>query len=453
MLRRVQNDAPAVVRVGDDVFLDTYKHLIDHPAYLHFLWGGRDSGKSTFIAQLLILECLRSDYFRCILVKKTFESIKDAQWQTIKDVVDDWGLQEFFQFTENPLMIKCINGNRFIARGCDKPEKLKSIKDPTVAWYEEGNQLTEDDFITVSTTLRSNKKKVVQYFSFNPEVKGNYRDHWMWRYFRDHVPQGILTFENEVHMPVGDGSITISYTSTHSTYHDNPYCTDERRAMLESLKEISPYYYQTFTLGKWGNREVKSRFAFAFDRDKHIAHPVLDVAEIVWVSFDFNVNPITASVYQHYDGILRVLDCIKLANSDIYALCNHIRAKYGHCTLMITGDATGRNRSAITKGNLHYYQVIQQELQLGMQQIHVPTVNPPLAKSGLLVNAVLSRYRVEVHEQNAYHLVYDFENVEQLADGTIKKGDRSDPTQQADALDTFRYFCEVEMKQYIAIDF
>ena len=223
--------------------------------------------------------------------------------------------------------------------------------------------------------------------------------------------------------------------------------------MLESLKEISPYYYQTFTLGKWGNREVKSRFAFAFDRDKHIAHPVLDVAEIVWVSFDFNVNPITASVYQHYDGILRVLDCIKLANSDIYALCNHIRAKYGHCTLMITGDATGRNRSAITKGNLHYYQVIQQELQLGMQQIHVPTVNPPLAKSGLLVNAVLSRYRVEVHEQNAYHLVYDFENVEQLADGTIKKGDRSDPTQQADALDTFRYFCEVEMKQYIAIDF
>jgi hypothetical protein len=347
-----------------------------------------------------------------------------------------------------------VNGNKFIARGCDKPEKLKSIKDPTVAWYEEGNQLSLDDFITVSTTLRSNRQAVKQFFSFNPEVRGNYREHWMWEYFKEHCSRGISSFEHTIQMEMPDGkeSISIQYTSTHTTYHDNKFVSKERKALLESLRFSSPYYYLTFTLGKWGNREVKQRFAFAFDRSKHIGHPVLDPMELVWISFDFNVNPICCSAHQHYDGKLRTLCCIKLADSDIYKLCEVIRAKYGHCTLKITGDATGKARSALTKGNRHYYQIIQQELGLGDMQIEVPTANPPLEKSGLLVNAVLARYPYEVHEHDASALVYDFENVEQDADGKIKKHDRSDPAQQADAIDTFRYLLEVEMKQYVNID-
>lgn len=453
MLARRQKDEPITIQVAESTFLPCYRHLLAHPAYLHFLWGGRDSGKSTFIAQLLLLECLSSDYFRCILVKKTFESIKDAQWQTLKDIADEWGISHLFRFTESPLQITCINGNKFIARGCDKPEKLKSIKDPTVAWYEEGNQLSLDDFITVSTTLRSNKKAVKQYFSFNPEVKGNYRDHWMWEYFKDHCSKGINTFEHTIQMEMPDGeSISISYTSTHTTYHDNKHVSSERKALLESLRFSSPYYYQTFTLGKWGNREVKQRFAFAFDRNKHLGHPVLDPMELVWISFDFNVNPICCSAHQHYDGMLRTLSCIKLADSDIFKLCEVIRARYGHCTMKITGDATGKARSALTKGNRHYYQIIQQELGIGDMQIEVPTVNPPLERSGLLVNAVLARYPYTVHEHDASALVYDFENVEQDADGKIRKQDRSDPAQQADAIDTFRYLLEVEMKQYVNID-
>jgi len=470
MLARRKKSEPITIKVGRDAFLPCYRHLIDHPAYLHFLWGGRDSGKSTFIAQILLLECLRSRYFRCILVKKTFESIKDAQWQTLKDIAEEWGISHLFRFTQSPLEITCIpNGNKFIARGCDKPEKLKSIKDPTVAWYEEGNQLSEDDFITVSTTLRSNKQKVKQYFSFNPEVKGDYRKHWMWQYFKDHTPKGINTFEHSMEMkvpiyqedeetgirtPTGEEhTVSIDYTSTHTTYIDNPFVSSERVALLESLRITSPYYYKTFTQGKWGNREVNSRFAFAFSRDKHLGTPELNPMEIVWLSFDFNVNPISCSVHQHYDGKARTLEMIKLANSDIYQLCKVIRMKYGECTLKITGDATGKARSAISKGNAHYYQVIQEELGLGDFQIEVPAVNPPLEKSGLLVNMFLSKYPYECHEDAASELVYDFENVQQDADGKIRKEDRKDPAQQADAIDTFRYWLEVEMKQYINIEF
>jgi hypothetical protein len=38
-------------------------------------------------------------------------------------------------------------------------------------------------------------------------------------------------------------------------------------------------------------------------------------------------------------------------------------------------------------------------------------------------------------------LIFDFENVKVLADGSIEKADRTNPTQQADSLDHFRYLC------------
>jgi hypothetical protein len=46
-------------------------------------------------------------------------------------------------------------------------------------------------------------------------------------------------------------------------------------------------------------------------------------------------------------------------------------------------------------------------------------------------------------------LQFDLENVAVLPDGTIKKTDRNDPTQQADALDTFRYACNTYLKNFI----
>src|SRR5688572_13306703 len=142
--------------IPTSVYLPCYRHLNTLKADIHFLWGGRDSGKSHYIAQRLIRKCLKAKYFRCIMVKKTSNSIEASQWQTIKDIVEEWHLDELFVFKKSPLSIECRNGNKFIARGCDDAANLKSIKDPTDVWYEELNQLELTDFITVASTLRSN---------------------------------------------------------------------------------------------------------------------------------------------------------------------------------------------------------------------------------------------------------------------------------------------------------
>jgi hypothetical protein len=430
-----------VVEIPRRAFLPCYLHLNDSDADINFLWGGRDSGKSHYIAQRLIKKCLEAPYFRCILVKQTYESIKDAQWQTLKDVVEAWGLDELFTFKVSPLEIECVNGNKFIARGCDKPGKLKSIKDPSDAWYEEGNQISFEDFTVISTTLRTNQVKTQQWFSFNPECEGNYEDFWLYKnYFAGRMD---YTFTDTTYWknPVTGEDIPITYTSTHTTYKDNKFCSAQRIALLEQLQVTSPYYYQVFTLGKWGNKQNDSPFAYAFSREKHVGK-VVPAGRSGILSFDFNRNPITCGIYQDIDGKgPKCVESVKLPNSDIYKLCDYINLHYPRWSWRVTGDATGKNSSALVQDNINYYTVIKKKLNLAWGQIKVPAVNPKIEENQVLVNAVLSLLDVKFDEEKAKALIFDCENVRMLPDGSIDKSNRQNITQQADSLDHFRYVC------------
>ncbi len=441
---------PIRINIDEEVFLPCYRHLLKSTADINFLWGGRDSGKSYFIAQKLIVDCLSLSYFRCILIKKTHESIKDSQWQLIKDIVEDWGLSHLFSFNTSPLEIRCLNGNKFIARGCDNPGKLKSINNPSHAWYEEGNQLTQQDYIVASTTLRSNKGKVQQWFSFNPEPEGDYLQYWLYKiYFANHTNNYNFSDTIDSTLPSGE-ILKTTYTSTHTTYHNNPFITRERISRLESLKKIDYFYYQVFTLGQWGNVANDSPWAFAFNYDNHVGMPVLNRNYELYLSFDFNRNPACCSVIQWYNGKIRVLETIKQQGSGTDGLCRYIISCYPKCLYIVTGDYSGSTDSSLYEEQISNYTVIKNTLKISQGQIKIKP-NPRLKKNSVLVNTILSQYPVEIHETKASALIFDMQNVKRLPDGTIEKTDRNDPAQQADALDTFRYFCNYFLGDFIEI--
>lgn len=438
------------VALSKSLFLPHYQHLLESDSDIDFLWGGRDTGKSYFIAQKLIKDCLHSQHFRCILIKKVERTIKDSQYQVIRSVVHKWGLESLFTFKRSPLEITCVNGGAFIARGCDSPTNLKSITDPTHAWYEEADQLSTEDFVIASTTLRSNYSKIKQYVSFNPQPKGNYKKHWIYPYLKEHYERGVYSFSSvKVVKLEGEADYVQSYTSTHGTYRDNPYCTPQRRAALEELSTIDKYYYKVYTLGLFGSKKNESPFVISYDSSKHLGRPELNREEVLWLSFDFNRDPMCCSVIQHYGGVVYVLRTIKLPNSDIYQMCTYIKSLYYGCMFLVTGDASGSNSSALVKDNANYYTVIKEMLELNYLMLRVPASNPRLEQNRMLINAVLSQYPVILHEIDAAHLVTDFEQVKQLPSGGIDKTDRKKSEQQADALDTWRYFCNIEMKPYV----
>jgi hypothetical protein len=123
--------------------------------------------------------------------------------------------------------------------------------------------------------------------------------------------------------------------------------------------------------------------------------------------------------------------------------------KYGKHILIVTGDASGNSLSAMVKDNLNYYKIIREQLMLSPQQFRVPTINPRIADNRILVNSLLSRGDVLLNKETTKHLQFDLENVTVNADGSINKGDRDDPAQQADALDTLRYLFNTFCKKFL----
>lgn len=429
------------IEFDDDIFLDVYKEINESDASIKLFYGGRDSGKSYNIAATLIKLCLDRPYFKCILIRKKYTAIRESQYELLKSFVDKHGLSDLFVFGKShPLTITCANGNRFISKGLDDPEDVKSITNPSHAWYEEGNQLSREDYSTVSTTLRYDKGVVEEYFSFNPECDGDFRKFWIYEDLFSHSTNESFTWVKEIE--TDNGTVIRKIQAIHTTYKDNKYCTPDRSAKLEDLKVTSPYYYNVYCLGKWGARENESPFILTFDRAKHLS-PKLerDKTLPIYLSFDFNRNPMCVSVIQTSGKKVRWLEVIKQPNTTIYRVLDYIKVKYPKAMFIVVGDYSGTTKQAIVKDQdeSDYFSIIQAELGLSdgqMQQMP----NPRIINNQVLVNYCLANLDVLHDERYCQPLIFDYENAQILADGTLKKTKREDPTQQLDALDTARYF-------------
>jgi len=251
-----------------------------------------------------------------------------------------------------------------------------------------------------------------------------------------------------IYDPWKKGELKEPFYFQHALPKDNTFVTAEQWAGWDRMAER---YKRQFIEGDWSNfTDKNSLWAFAFDRAKHLGFPEPTRAQILYLSFDFNKNPICCSVIQWYDNKARVIETIKLANSDIYALCTYILVHYPNYAYMVTGDASGQASSALVKDNLNYYVVIQQLLKLSGHQIRVPAANPRLEENQVLFNSILANYPVEMNQDKCKGLIFDLENVKMMANGQINKTDRNNPQQQADAIDTLRYWFNSFMYNFLS---
>ncbi len=201
--------------------------------------------------------------------------------------------------------------------------------------------------------------------------------------------------------------------------------------IFSSLYQQRPYY-----------SEEEGRFAFAFSRAKHVAKCYWTPSQYTYLSFDFNRNPICCTVLQWYNETIFIPKCIKLKNSNVYKLCELILKLYPGAAFIVTGDATGKASTAMVEDNINYYIIIKRLLNLNDAQIKVNSVNPRIESNQVLVNALLQNYRWCIDPDEAAAVIFDMEYVKMLPDGTIDKSNRQDPSKQAEAIDTVRYWCD-----------
>lgn len=447
----------------EDLINEVFIPYIENKDRYLIFYGGRGSSKSDFAAKKLIYRCLSEKYFRCILVRNTYAAIKDSSYQTLKDIIFDLGLQNLFEFKLQPLEIHCINGNSFLSRGCDDTTKLKSIKDPSCIWYEEDIP-SENDFITITTSVRTQKAKYLQeIFTINPEVEGHYEDHWFWkRFFKDKLEK---TFSDVTTIDIDENTkANLTYSVHHSTYKDNKYLPNEFIAFLQDLKLKNSYYYVVYCLGEWGNRQSGGLFYKLFNRAKTVNHSISYNPNLaLHISFDFNVNPyMSMSVWQIEGLQAYCVDEITTVspNNTTKGICKEFeRRYYNHSTgVFIYGDPSGKQQDTRSEAGYNDFKIIEKELEKYRPISRVAKAAPAVVTRGNFINTIFYNGFEGVNIQisdKCKLLINDLLFVKEQSDGTKHKEKSKDKESGITSekwghlSDTMDYFiCEAFKTEY-----
>lgn len=219
------------ININKQVFNPVYlPYLDDHHRY-EVYWGGAGSGKSVFVAQKKVYKGLKQK-MNLMVVRQTGDTNRDSTFALFKQVLTKWNLRQYCKIRESDMRITLPSGNGIIFKGLDDAEKLKSVTfengELTDIWIEEASETMEEDFNQLNIRLRGGSEKKNTTVSFNP-VDIN---HWLKKRLFDVPPDDCVRL--------------------HTTYKDNKFLQEEDRKLLESYKDIDPYYYAVYCLGQWG---------------------------------------------------------------------------------------------------------------------------------------------------------------------------------------------------------
>ncbi len=417
-------------------------------ARYQMLKGGRGGGKSHHAALKMVLGIMgidaatwqpSKDHFRGVLVRETFDSIRDSQYKEICDIIEKYDLGQYIEIGKTPLGFYCPStGFNIIAKGVRKSRNsseatFKSVKDPTFVWIEELPDMPYDDFKKVTMSVRAKGSDCQIICTHNTDIEP---DHWVRKYFYDQVRDDAFYL--------------------HSTYKDNiANLNDGAIQDYESLATIDPDSYAVEVLGEWGQKKIDRPFAPAFDQERHVKPCAFIPERPLFISFDFNIDPF-AAIYYHLwrDGEgwhMHIFDEETIKGGTVDEMCDRIRYKYGvkMATVTITGDYNGNNSNMVTPDKASAYLQIKRKLKLTDNNFDLRP-NPRHTNSREHCNYVLHHFPDFRIDPKCLNLTRDLRTVEVDENQSIKKRDRSKSEQRADHLDAWRYAINgKEMQRWI----
>jgi len=256
--------------------------------------GGAGSGKSYAVADYVLLSLLRDEPHRWIVARKVAVTIRQSVFTLLSRRISDAGIGHLFKINKSEMYIEAPNGSEIVFVGLDDVDKLKSIYDPTDAWIEEADQVSQSDFEEIDRRIRSIGVAPKLILSFNPTSAFS----WLKGYFFDScaIPESELL-------------------RIRTTYRDNKYVDPNYAATIERLKEKNPAAYRVYGLGEWGLAE-----GLVFD--KWEIAPIPERAKLTGYGLDWGfTNDPTAviGVYELDDSVYldEVLYQTGLTNQDL----------------------------------------------------------------------------------------------------------------------------------------
>lgn len=229
---------------------------------------------------------------------------------------------------------------------------------------------------------------------------------------------------------------------------DNRYLSDDK-VYMASFDKLDPLTKKRYLEGNWSAFATERPFMYCFDINKHVSEQMeYNPRETIYISFDFNVNPITCIIAQMGHDWVHILDEFRIMDSNTYELCDRILASpYANSMKVVTGDASGVHRTTTTKGNVNNYTIICDKLRLNPHsQLRLPNQNPPISESQTLCNSLYSNHPKYLIHKRCKYLIEDNQFVQVNDRGDI---DKSKDVHRSHLLDCQRYLNNTFLGDFI----
>jgi phage terminase large subunit len=137
------------------------------------VYGGRGSGKSFSIAQLLVLRAFKEPT-RILCAREIQRSISDSVLQLLNDTIQRLKLTDFFDVQKSQIIGK--NGSRFLFLGLSNNiTKVKSYEGLDICWVEEAESVSYTSWETLIPTVRKKGSEIWVSFNPNDEMDDTYQ--------------------------------------------------------------------------------------------------------------------------------------------------------------------------------------------------------------------------------------------------------------------------------------
>lgn len=160
-------------------FYDLHWDIAENKHTHYKLPGGRGSTKSSFVSVEIITGMMKDPNANTAVFRRVGNTLQESVYEQLLWAIDMLGVSDLWKPSLSPLRLTYKKtGQRIVFRGCDDPNKSKSIKLRKgyfkYIWYEERAEFEGDeDERKINQSLMRGGDKYIVFYSWNPPKSMN----------------------------------------------------------------------------------------------------------------------------------------------------------------------------------------------------------------------------------------------------------------------------------------
>jgi phage terminase large subunit len=325
--------------------LDLYEPLFKAKTRYILLYGGRGRGGSTAGSQYTIYRTLADEYTRCAVMREVLGTARSSIWQEVKDRITELELECNINDSN---MILTIGEKEISAKGFKKSSlkdkaKLKSLAGYNLIVVDEADEVLEEDFNQLDSSIRTSKADNTIVLIFNMPHKS----HWLITKFFNLVQSDVPEFY--VAEPKKD---KVDTTYIFGTYLDNKTNNSASNiALYESFERSNPDYYHSMIRGLVSEGK-KGR---VFKNVQYISEALynqIDISPKYGLDFGFTNDPTCLSEIKEKNKRIYLKELIYETGLGNTVIANKIKAM-GITTKIIADSAEPKTIEALEEAGIN----------------------------------------------------------------------------------------------------